>query len=317
LVIAEKKVKQEIKLEAIQKHIQTAENPERKENLYTMKRKIFEKNMVEYNKIAGRAFSQEMKIEAWNNLLKKYNIPKYSIAVGKKRTLKFIILDLESRMAYVKGGTFRMGQNNGYEREKPVHYVRVNDFYMGKYEVTFAEYDIFCEATNRTKPDDEGWGRGNRPVINVSWDDATAYCEWLSKTTGKNYRLPTEAEWEYAAGGGSWHQKYTGTNYKNSLSSYAWYSENSGGKIHQAGKKKANRYGLYDMNGNVWEWCSDWYGDYSASFQNNPKGPSSGSERIIRGGGWHSSTTNCQVSYRGCGNSSHSSNFLGFRIVRF
>jgi formylglycine-generating enzyme required for sulfatase activity len=129
----------------------------------------------------------------------------------------------------------------------------LNPYSIGKYPVTFEEYDYFCEATGREKPSDEGWGRGRRPVINVTAYDAEAYCEWLSKVTGKFYRLPTENEWEYACRGGS-DGEYCFGDDVSQLVDYAWYSDNSEGKTHPVGEKKPNNYGLYDMHGNVWEW---------------------------------------------------------------
>ena len=230
-------------------------------------------------------------------------------------------------MVLVQGGTFQMGSNS-YNSEKPVHNVTVSSFYISKYEVTFAEYDKFCDATGRSKPDDEGWGRGNRPVMHVSWNDATAYCNWLSQKTGQTYRLPTEAEWEYAAGGGQNSTltkgaggiikltKWAGTNSESSLGSYAWYRDNSGNKTHPVGTKSPNSLGIYDMSGNVWEWCSDRYGDYSSSSQTNPTGASSGSFRVNRGGGWYFSADACRVAFRGDIGPTDSFSDLGFRLVR-
>ena len=173
-------------------------------------------------------------------------------------------------MVFVKGGTFMMGSEEGEANEKPVHPVSLSDFYIGKYPVTFAEYDRYCEATKRPKPDDNGWGRGTRPVINVSWDNADDYCDWLSEKTGQKYRLLTEAEWEFAARGGikSKGRKYSGSNH---LDEVGWYWENSGEKrlsgewkidiitknncrTHPVGEKAPNELSLHDMSGNVWEW---------------------------------------------------------------
>jgi len=199
----------------------------------------------------------------------------------------------------VKGGTFQMGSNSGNSKEKPVHSVTVSDFSMSKTEVTFEQYDVFCDATGRDKPDDRGWGRGDRPVMNVSWHDVTAFCEWMTIQSGKTYRLPTEAEWEYAARGGNKSKgyRYSGSN---TISSVGWYDDNSGGKPHPVAQKQPNELGLYDMSGNVWEWCSDWYGEesYSSSPQNNPQGPNSGKERVLRGGGWNSYVDDCRVALR-------------------
>ncbi|MGV8135998.1 MAG: formylglycine-generating enzyme family protein [Mangrovibacterium sp.] len=219
-------------------------------------------------------------------------------------------------MVAVKGGTFSMGSNDGGDDEKPVHSVSVNDFYMGKYEVSFAQYDAYCIATGRSKPDD--WmGRGNRPVVNVSWDDAVAYCRWLSQKTGKHYRLPTEAEWEYAARGGNKSKgyKYSGSSTTDNV---AWSSENSDNKPHPVGQKQPNELGIYDMSGNVWEWCSDWYdvNYYDYSPQNNPTGPSSGSLRVRRGGCWHYYPDYCRVSYRDYCSPNSSYRINGFRVIR-
>jgi formylglycine-generating enzyme required for sulfatase activity len=187
-------------------------------------------------------------------------------------------------MVVIPAGTFRMGdiQGGGLSDEQPVHSVSVGQFAMGKYEVTFAEYDKFAEATGRSKPDDRGWGRGNRPVINVSWDDATAYAQWLSNQTGKQYRLPTEAEWEYAARAGTETSRYWG-NDPDLACSYAnvadqtvkqentnhWTIHNcTDGYFYTApvGSFQANKFGLFDMLGNVWEWtCSEYDEKYNST----------------------------------------------------
>ncbi len=227
-----------------------------------------------------------------------------------------IVNEISFKMIKIKGGTFKMGTNDGDRYDRPIHSVTIGDFYMGEHEVTFAEYDSFCEATNRKKPSDEGWGRGNRPAINVSWNDATAYCKWLSKKTGKNYILPTEAEWEYAAGGGSNHQKWAGTNSENSLGNYAWYELNSGSKTHPVCSKRPNTFGLYDMSGNVIEWCSDRARTYSSSSQTNPQGASNiVRRRVFRGGSWDSSTYTCRVAIRSNNFPAHRFNDIGFRVV--
>jgi formylglycine-generating enzyme len=188
-------------------------------------------------------------------------------------------------MVFIKGGTFQMGSSDGESNEQPVHEVRVSDFFMGKYEVTVAEFRQFVEAENyKTDADKDGgsymwtgsnwekkagisWqndaegkpAQDNYPVLHISWDDATVYCAWLSRTTGKKYRLPTEAEWEYAAKGGA-NQKWAGTNEENSLYRYANYNESGSkdGKTYTSsvGSYQPNPFGLYDMSGNVWEWCS-------------------------------------------------------------
>ena len=181
-------------------------------------------------------------------------------------------------MVPVEGGTFSMGSNDGENNEQPVHNVTVGSFYMSKNEVTFEQYDEFCEATGRGKPDDEDWGIGTRPVINVTWYDAVEYCNWLSEKEGltpvyrgsgdniscnfdaNGYRLPTEAEWEYAAKGGINKDSYTYSG-SNTADDVGWYLDNSGRETHPVGGKSPNSLGLYDMSGNVYEWCWEWYGE--------------------------------------------------------
>jgi len=214
----------------------------------------------------------------------------------------------------VKGGTFQMGSNSGRIDEKPVHSVTVSDFNISKTEVTFEQYDAFCDAIGRDKPDDEGWGRGNRPVIYVDWQDAFDYCEWMSKTTGETYRLPTEAEWEYAARGGSKSKGYTYSG-GNNLYAVAWYDNNSRDKTHPVAQKQPNELGLYDMSGNVYEWCSDWYGDYSSSPQTDPQGSNSEEYRVLRGGGWLHHDSGCRVAFRLGYSPDGRYNFYGFRLV--
>jgi len=266
-----------------------------------------------------------------------------------------------SGMARVKGGSFQMGSNEGSSDEKPVHTVTLMyDYWIGKYEVTFNEYDTYCAATGKSKPSDEGWGRGTRPVMNVTWWDAIGYCNWLSEREGlkkayddkgnlldksgkvttditkvEGYRLPTEAEWEYAARGGqnSKGYKYAGSN---DLNEVGWYWQNSGdkwlpgtdndwdedkikankNKTRLVGEKKPNELGLYDMSGNVWEWCHDWYGGYSSVTQTNPVGPSSGAYRVNRGGSWYDFAQGCRAAYRGCSTPTFSNFNLGFRVSR-
>jgi len=235
----------------------------------------------------------------------------------------------------VEGGTFSMGSTSGEMDEKPVHSVTLSSFYMSKYEVTFEQYDEFCDDTGREKPRDQGWGRGKRPVIYVSWYDAVDFCNWLSKKEGltpaysgsgnnikcnfsaNGYRLPTESEWEYAARGGNKSRgyKYSGSNNADEVS---WYWENSESKTQPVGQKKANELGLYDMSGNVYEWCWDWYGYYSSSSQTDPEGPSAGSDRVARGGGssWDVYVGNLRCALRMCGRPEYRADYLGFRLVR-
>ncbi len=219
-------------------------------------------------------------------------------------------------MVRLPGGTFRMGDDKSpYNREKPAHEVTLSAFSIGQYPVTFEEYDRFCEATDRDKPDDYGWGRGIRPVIYVSWKDATAYCEWLSEQTAEHYRLLTEAEWEYACRAGSDTRYCFGDN-EQQLSEYAWYWENAGGKTHPVGEKLPNQWQLYDLHGNVLEWVRDWYGGYSKEPQRNPSGPETGSGRVMRGGSWGGVAVDCRSAYRSNEHPGIRYVNLGFRLAR-
>jgi formylglycine-generating enzyme required for sulfatase activity len=188
---------------------------------------------------------------------------------------------------FIKGGCFQMGDTfgDGYGSEKPVHQVCVDDFYMGKYEVTQGQWETVMGANPSYF---KGCG-SNCPVESVSWNDVQEFISRLNQRSGKRYRLPTEAEWEYAARSGGKAEKWSGTSSEGELGQYAWYFGNAGGRTHPVGEKRPNGLGLYDMTGNVWEWCSDWYGEnyYQNSPRNNPEGPGNGASRVLRGGSWY------------------------------
>jgi len=207
-----------------------------------------------------------------------------------------IIQNLINNMVSVEGGTFTMGataEQGSYVAldVKPAHQVTLSSFSIGKYEVTQEEW----EAVMGSNP--SHFKGAKRPVESVSWDDCQTFIRKLNQLTGKQFRLTTEAEWEYAARGGNRSRgyKYSGSH---DIGSVAWYWDNAGKETHPVGQKQANELGIYDMSGNVYEWCQDWYGDYSSSAQTNPTGPGSGSYRVYRGGGWSSSARNCRVSSR-------------------
>ena len=220
-----------------------------------------------------------------------------------------IIID----MVRVEAGTFTMGatpeMKDPFLWEKPAHQVTLtNDYYIGKYEVTQALWKaVMGKNPSNFKGD-------NLPVEQVSWDDCQEFINKLNKITGKKFRLPTEAEWEYAARGGkkSRGYQYSGSN---NISDVAWYDSNSGNKTHTVGSKQANELGIYDMSGNVLEWCQDWHDDYSSSSQTNPTGANSGSYRVRRGGSWRSSAWDCRSSCRSLNTPGGRFSCLGLRLV--
>ncbi|MCP4699538.1 MAG: SUMF1/EgtB/PvdO family nonheme iron enzyme [Gammaproteobacteria bacterium] len=225
-------------------------------------------------------------------------------------------------MIQLPGGIFRMGDIQGesiWDDEKPVHQVTLSRFAIGKYEVTFEEYDRFAKAAGRQKPGDRGWGRGRRPVINVSWEDAAAYAKWLSKQTDQTYRLPTEAEWEYAARASSdttyWQGNEMGSNRANYQNSD---SKDSFDYTAPVGSFDSNAFGLYDTMGNVLEWTGDWYDEryYATSPKTNPLGPDTGSSRVVRGGSWGNIARNCRSAVRSRGSPGSRNGYLGFRLAR-
>jgi formylglycine-generating enzyme required for sulfatase activity len=243
------------------------------------------------------------------------NIPGANLSTSGERPAGDTASYIKPQMVYVQGGDFIMGNNQGaMQDEKPEHKVNLSSFWIGKYEVTVGEFRKFMDShTYVTDAEKSGYSYtydgknliylkkgstwecdvlGNKrineedhPVIHVSQNDANAYCKWLSKQSGKAYRLPTEAEWEYAAKGGVRHDKflYSGGDH---MEKVGWYGLNSGLVTHPVGKKAPNGLGIYDMSGNAWEWCSDKYGPYCAAEQTDPAGADTGSTGVMRGGGW-------------------------------
>ena len=250
---------------------------------------------------------------------------------SKPAHLSPVINQLIDNMVEVKGGTFFMGatseQKDDCENdEMPVHQVTLSTFSIGRYPVTQKEW----KEVMGTNP--SIFERNDQPVENVSWDDCQEFIQKLNKLTGMNFRLPTEAEWEFAARGGKESENfiYSGDD---DLDEVAWFYENSGDvwadedewsedhleeyqcRPQPVGQKLPNELELYDMSGNVWEWCSDWYGRYDSSFQTNPTGPETGSYRIKRGGAWYNKAESCRVSYRGNANPTDKECHTGFRLA--
>ena len=209
---------------------------------------------------------------------------------------KYTVNGVSFEMVRVEGGTFTMGAtaeqgDDAYDREKPAHKVTLSSYSIGRTPVTQALWEaVMGNNPSRFK------GK-NSPVEQVSWDDCQEFIKRLNAMTGGCFRLPTEAEWEYVARGGSKSRgyKYSGSDI---IDEVAWYCDNSGYETHDVATKNPNELGIYDMSGNVWEWCADWDGDYGSGAQTNPKGPSSGSNRVRRGGSWFSGARSCPVSIR-------------------
>jgi formylglycine-generating enzyme required for sulfatase activity len=233
--------------------------------------------------------------------------------VGKKKRF----LEFEPALISVEGGTFEMGykpdrdgdDNSGVSHAKPLHKVTVSSFRIGKYEVTQAQWEaVMGSNPSRFKK------VGSYPVEQVSYSDIQQYLEKLNALTGKQYRLPTEAEWEYAARGGSKSKGYLYSG-GNTLSDVAWYLDNSGDSTHAVGTKSPNELGIYDMTGNVWEWCNDWYSSYSDGAVTNPTGPTNGFNRVIRGASWYDTAATCCASDRYDSSTGSRSSHLGFRVA--
>lgn len=232
---------------------------------------------------------------------------------------------INMKMIWVEGGEFMMGctseQGSCDSDEQNVRRVTVDGFYIGMLEVTQSQWEkvVGTSVSQQRNKANSSWslyGTGpDYPMYYVSWEEAMEFCRLLSNKTGRTYTLPTEAQWEYAARGG---KKADGAKYagSNMIDAVAWYSDNSGSGTHPCGTKRANALGIYDMSGNVWEWCKDWYSSSYTSYDtNNPAGPSSGSGRVSRGGGWGISAGSCRVANRNYYSPGGRSRNLGFRVV--
>ncbi len=256
----------------------------------------------------------------------------HSAASKKTAPPRTIVTAAGVEMVLIPGGTFTMGSGRGDEDEKPVHTVRLNAFYMDKTEVTQREYEALMKA-NPSR-----WKGPELPVEQVDWRHAILYCNMRSRKEGftpcydprtgacdfgaDGYRLPTEAEWEYACRAGAETAYFFGDDPRR-LGAYAWYADNSGKQTHPAGTRKPNPWGLFDMLGNVAEWCNDFYAEdaYADSAPENPRGPRTGDERVLRGGGWKTGADRCRCAARSSetprfADACFGSDAIGFRCVR-
>jgi len=228
-------------------------------------------------------------------------------------TCTVTVINPEPELIWVEGGTFTMGCTDGEcpedGREEPPHKVTLSSFKIAKYTVTQEQWEVIMG-------NNPSYFKGNNlPVEMVTWYDVQAFITKLNTLTGKTYRLPTEAEWEYAARGGNKSKgyKYSGSN---DIDAVAWYNDNSNSKTHPIGTKAPNELGIYDMSGNVWEWCNDWYGAYDDAAQDNPTGSLSGVSRVCRGGCCaNTDAHSCRVSSRNSVSPNSRAGLLGFRLV--
>jgi formylglycine-generating enzyme required for sulfatase activity len=220
----------------------------------------------------------------------------------------------EGQMIFVEGGSFDMGCTGEqasycFDSEKPMHRVNIEDFFIGKFEVTQNQWREIMGSNPSSFKNCE-----DCPVENVSWNDIQQFILKLNQLTGKNYRLPSEAEWEFAARGGNKSNGYVYSG-SNNIDEVAWHSNNSAKRTHPVGVKIPNELGLYDMSGNVLEWCRDWYQKYEGSERTNPQGPLSGSLRLLRGGNWFMIPRTCRTSYRNSGKPTTCDSGIGFRLA--
>lgn len=250
--------------------------------------------------------------------------------------------ELCNNLVLVEGGSFQMGDPFNPTKNEPAHSVKLNSFYISKYEITHRQFLYFLTKTGyitdaqkndgafvaeggKRKEVNFGYDAAgkvrneettNDPVLFVSWNDAQEFCKWLSKETNRTFRLPTEAEWEYAARGGKQSQGMTFAGL-GKPEEVAWFAVNSGSETHQVGRLKPNELGLYDMSGNAWEWCEDWYGEkyYRESPEEDPKGPTTGKQKVIRGGCWRSDAKQIRSVYRTSATPTEGFYSIGFRIA--
>lgn len=218
----------------------------------------------------------------------------------------------------IPGGAFEMGNDGGRQNEIPAHVVTLKDFSMSDTEITVEQYRLFCNETLKSMPDAPSWGwKENHPIVKINWFDAKYYCVWLGEKINKEVKLPTEAQWEYAARAAR-SKKYTHSGGAK-MEKLGWCRIDAGDTTQPVKSKKPNRLGIYDMNGNVWEWCSDWYSDvyYSQGLSKNPENTNFGPKeyKVARGGSWDSEATTCTVYHRMAYKPASNYSDRGFRVV--
>lgn len=279
-----------------------------------------DKSFADHIRKGDSLFNKEMYREAKSEYMDAQDIKtndKYSGIKLKECDAKLKELEMAAKKniprVNIPAGNFVMGTNAGNPDDGPAHTVNISSFSMSKTEITVEQYRIYCQATGHDMPPEPPYGwHDKNPVVNLTWGEANAYCEWVGGS------LPTEAQWEYAAHGGA-ETTYSGSN---QVGAVAWYTSNAGGKPGIVSAKSPNGFGLYDMTGNVWEWCRDWYDRkyYNQSSSINPSGPASGAEKVIRGGAYNSVSTSAQygnqlrISYRNSEAPSIRQPYIGFRV---
>jgi formylglycine-generating enzyme required for sulfatase activity len=255
--------------------------------------------------IGSAVLSGDKQIE-WNVIAEGLELVGHNIKFKIIASSKEIF---EPEMIFVEGGTFRIGSYSGQPDEKPTHSVSLKSFYISIFEITQSQWKEIMGVNPSYF-----YECGNCPVEQVSWNDVQQYIQKLAALTGKNYRLPTEAEWEYASRGGN---KTQGYEFSGSaiIGIVSWCFDNSKSGTHEVGSKRPNELGIYDMSGNVWEWCSDWYSQYKTGSEINPKGPSTGQFKIVRGGSWSNEAADSRNSGRHKYDVATKVNNCGFRLV--
>jgi formylglycine-generating enzyme required for sulfatase activity len=267
--------------------------------------------------LLGSAFLWQRQQTQSSEIIANANLDEY-----KQQVKEVVALDRpdaptikQPKMVFIPQGSFLRGSKSGHSDEMPISQVSIPAFSMSAYEVTFEEYDQYAASVEDALPSDNGWGRGKRPVINVSWFQAIAYAAWLSEKTGKRYRLPTEAEWEYAARANTTGDYHWGAG--NSLD-FAWFYQNSGRQSHPVGDKSANAFGLYDMGGNVWEWVQDCYAeDYKQAPRDGSAWESQDCQgRVLRGGSWFTIQDYLRSTFRLRNAQGNRDTDIGFRLAQ-